>query len=35
MFGLGTDTVRATIIYQALELFGRKAWEDDARNVSA
>ena len=30
MFGLGTDETRRTVIYDALAIFGRRAWNDDA-----
>lgn len=30
MFGLGTDNAKATLIYEALQEFGRTAWNDDA-----
>lgn len=34
MFGLGTDQAKATVIYEALVLFGKKAWDEDANNAS-
>lgn len=33
MFGLGTNAAKATIIYEALALFGRKAWDEDGRHL--
>lgn len=30
MFGLGTDHAKATIIYDALVVLGRRAWDEDA-----
>lgn len=30
MFGLGTDNAKATVMFEALQEFGNKAWNDDA-----
>lgn len=35
MFGLGTNQIKASIIYEALVLLGRKAWDDDAAAAAA